>query len=350
MSNWRHTIRGQPQAPAGDSLLAKEMLRYGPLASRPTATQRNLYYYHFDTTNNQLFQNRPSSLGIPTWTQLAVSASIADGDKGDITTSGSGATWTIDAAAVTLAKMADLAADTIVGRANGAGTGVPTALTATQARAILGDGTAATGSGGLARATSPTFVTPALGTPSSGALTSCTGFDVELLATATPSAAATVDFTLTGWTNSAYIGYLVVFTNIVPATDAVQLWLRTSTDGGATYDAGASDYRFARNIVTDGAVQSGSGSTGATSIIMVSTVGSSANEQVSGWVRIARPSSASFAQVQFEASNYTSVPDFRHVSGGGARVAAADVDAIQFLMSSGNIASGEFRLYGIRNA
>jgi hypothetical protein len=38
---------------------------------------------------------------------------------------------------VTLAKMANLAADTIIGRANGAGTGVPTALTATQVRTII---------------------------------------------------------------------------------------------------------------------------------------------------------------------------------------------------------------------
>ena len=62
---------------------------------------------------------------------------VSDGDKTDITVSASGATWTIDVAAVTLAKMADLAADTIIGRANGAGTGVPTALTAAQVNTIL---------------------------------------------------------------------------------------------------------------------------------------------------------------------------------------------------------------------
>jgi hypothetical protein len=35
---------------------------------------------------------------------------------------------------------------------------------------------------------------------------------------------------------------------------------------------------------------------------------------------------------------------------GGMRRSAADVDAIRFLFSSGNIASGEFRLYGIPDA
>jgi hypothetical protein len=71
---------------------------------------------------------------------------ISDGDKGDITVTSSGATWTIDNAAVTLAKQADLAQSRIIGRAEGAGTGVPTALTPTQVVAII-DGENATWTG-----------------------------------------------------------------------------------------------------------------------------------------------------------------------------------------------------------
>ena len=52
---------------------------------------------------------------------------------------------TIKDGGVALAEMANLAADKIIGRANGAGTGVPTALTATQIRTIINveDGAAA---------------------------------------------------------------------------------------------------------------------------------------------------------------------------------------------------------------
>lgn len=96
----------------------------------------------------------------------------------------------INAAQVTLAKMADLAQDLFIGRVT-ASTGVPETATITAAaRTVLDDatvaamvdtlgGAASTGTGGLARATSPTLVTPLLGTPTSGVLTNCTGYPVR---------------------------------------------------------------------------------------------------------------------------------------------------------------------------
>jgi hypothetical protein len=69
----------------------------------------------------------------------ATGATLADGDYGDITVSGSGAALTIDNDAVTYAKMQNVSADArILGRASGAGAGDATELTGAQAAAILG--------------------------------------------------------------------------------------------------------------------------------------------------------------------------------------------------------------------
>jgi hypothetical protein len=62
---------------------------------------------------------------------------VTDGDKGDITVTGSGATWTIDNNVVTYAKMQDVSATSrLVGRVT-AGAGDPEEVTPAQARTML---------------------------------------------------------------------------------------------------------------------------------------------------------------------------------------------------------------------
>jgi|GEM_PF-2557522 len=68
---------------------------------------------------------------------------VSDGDKGDITVSGTGAVWTIDDEAVTFAKMQHISQNHFLGRDN-SGSGDVEALSATQARDAMGLGTAAT--------------------------------------------------------------------------------------------------------------------------------------------------------------------------------------------------------------
>lgn len=68
-----------------------------------------------------------------------------------------------------------------VANLSGAGAGVLTWLATPTAANLLAATTASTGTGNLVFATSPTFTTPLLGTPTSGTLTNCTGYTVANL-------------------------------------------------------------------------------------------------------------------------------------------------------------------------
>lgn len=168
-----------------------------------------------------------------------------------------------------------------------------------------------------------------------------------LLASKTASASSSLDFT--EFNNSVFRYYEFEFENVLPATDANTFIARVSTNGGSSYDSGASDY-FTSGLVhnSTGAAYYG-GTQGAIRISEASDVGNAAGEY--GFTGEAKlrfaGDTGSQTRLFFRGTyeNPTSVTN--HCSGMGKRIATQDTDAIRFLFSTGNITSGTIRMYGI---
>jgi|TARA_Y100000034_G_scaffold12093_1_gene12679 hypothetical protein len=192
----------------------------------------------------------------------------------------------------------------------------------------------------------------ALGAHDGSALT---GLGYTFISTTDISSDATIGFT--GFVSGSYDAYALVLNNVVPVTDAVFLWLRTSTDGGSTYDNSASDYMWgvhiggsAANTHDQDTADSEVAITGATASAHYQ-VGSAAGENgVNGVIYIHAPHLVEYTTVSWSVAVMNADSGVGHAVGGGVRLSAADVDAVQLLFSSGNLESGTVNFYGLANA
>ena len=180
----------------------------------------------------------------------------------------------------------------------------------------------------------------------SGSLTidgSAVGFCVIVSSTASND--ASIEFTLD---NTVYSSYQVVLVSVLPATDGAELFMRFSSDGGSTFDSGTGNYRYAsRWVATNGTV----GSTldaSATAINLTNTIGTSAGETGANGKLDLISSGEGRPSVRWQLSRTSSSNLLVYQNGGAERTATVEVDAIQFLMSTGNIASGKIHLYGVK--
>lgn len=89
-----------------------------------------------DQTGAEMVTAINSQLGGTTW-QGGGGAGVTDGDKGDITVSGSGATWTVDADAITYAKIQNVSQTNVILGRDSAGAGNIEEITPAAARTLL---------------------------------------------------------------------------------------------------------------------------------------------------------------------------------------------------------------------
>jgi hypothetical protein len=155
----------------------------------------------------------------------------------------------------------------------------------------------------------------------------------------------TVDFT--GFDNTVYDHYIIMLSNVTPTGDNVQLRLRLSDDGGATYEADASDYRTSINSFTGDAYDNLSESYHP----LASHVGGASTENgVCGsvWIHGASLGNRTFTTFLLGSQDLAGRP--KEFQGSGRTNGTAENDAVQFFFSSGNLESGVISLYGMRNA
>lgn len=170
--------------------------------------------------------------------------------------------------------------------------------------------------------------------------------------TVTASASTSVDFVNGSGgvvLDGTYKAYAVVISNCVPASDGVNPWSRTSTDGGSTYDSGASDYNAAALGYTQAGGTPNIGTTAA-QIALGDNIGNATGEGFSGVVYIFDPAGTGNCIIAFQSASISSGGVLQSWYGHGRRASNGNVDAIRFLMSSGNITSGTFTLYGLASA
>jgi len=167
---------------------------------------------------------------------------------------------------------------------------------------------------------------------------------IAFLEEQTASASAQIDFALDAYPE--YRSFFVELDHVLPATDGDNLRVRFSTDGGATFKAGATDYAY-HLLSTNGI---GSSSAGAASILTNGTVGigNVADEGLSGEFLIINPAAARETRLRINIMKKDTAGTMLGWQGWGHATVPEDTTDIRFFMPSGNIASGTFRLYGIR--
>lgn len=152
-------------------------------------------------------------------------------------------------------------------------------------------------------------------------------------------------------TQTAFSKYIVEIISLVPGTAATSLQMLTSSDEGLSFDNSAGNYnRVMEFSVSGGGVATEGGDAAVIPINPAArTLSAAAGHSHDATIELLDPLNATrdtMFRWRLDMINDTTGAQVR-VGGSGRRKAAAVVNALEFTLSSGNIASGTFKLYGV---
>lgn len=156
----------------------------------------------------------------------------------------------------------------------------------------------------------------------------------------TQSGSAASACAITGFVDSSrYSMYDIEIVSWDVSTGSIP-WVRTSTDGGATYDSGAANYGYAGTVSAPSPSVAAFGSTGDTKIALSDTAvsGTLAHGGFSGRITLRNPDNATRNKlIKFAGSLGVGASTVYDINVTGVRLSTADIDAIQLLPSTGTI-------------
>jgi hypothetical protein len=174
------------------------------------------------------------------------------------------------------------------------------------------------------------------------------GGSMVFISSVTASSSTTVQFTNI---DSTYDVYVIELVTAIPAVNTDELRMRFSSNNGSTYFSAGTDYAFSYITNQSNASTPSGNASGSISYIPFTSVSSSVfGAGVSGFIKIFNPARAAYTLVL---SDFTFSPtEVRSGQnrGGAVVLQSAAKNAVQLFFGSGNIASGTFRLYGIKNS
>lgn len=169
----------------------------------------------------------------------------------------------------------------------------------------------------------------------------------ELLSIATASASSVLDFT---GLDGTYLNYAFILSGLVFSASA-DLWLRTDEDNGASFDSGASDYSWAKSNISVATETINNDDSDAQIII-----GQPQTTSAVGWsgeVKMLNRTSARWQTFLFNGAIASATgTNWVRTFGAGHRKSSTGnpVNAVRFMPSSGNFASGKIYCYGLRSS